>query len=262
MILKSFLLGNLVSLCMKIINSVVVVGLYYGFFTTFSIGSSYFLLIRAIATERQKGRQGNVKRVAATTGFIMGQLIILLSIYSKPLYLLLGRPHIITALTLPYLFGQFLWSNHYEFDPYKSLHSFNTQLVFLNNLTFPLFYHFMLPNIMLARSANIYLFQCNNKILFVISSFVSWLIGLSLFIKYVDMFFVWIQKRGFIRSIIRSIQYFWNFNGQLRTLNVLLSRVRSNKYLNRLIFRVRSNKELYILLLRFRSQKSMKSILY
>lgn len=38
MIFQSFLLGNLVSLCMKIINSVVVVGLYYGFLTTFSIG--------------------------------------------------------------------------------------------------------------------------------------------------------------------------------------------------------------------------------
>lgn len=44
MILKSFLLGNLVSLCMKIINSVVVVGLYYGFLTTFSIGPSYLFL--------------------------------------------------------------------------------------------------------------------------------------------------------------------------------------------------------------------------
>ncbi|KAJ6818965.1 hypothetical protein M6B38_404530 [Iris pallida] len=35
MILQSFLLGNLLSLCMKIINLVVVVGLYYGFMTTF-----------------------------------------------------------------------------------------------------------------------------------------------------------------------------------------------------------------------------------
>ncbi|KAF4355161.1 hypothetical protein F8388_019938 [Cannabis sativa] len=39
--------SNLVSLCMKIINSVVVVGLYYGFLTTFSIGPSYLFLLRA-----------------------------------------------------------------------------------------------------------------------------------------------------------------------------------------------------------------------
>ena len=51
MIFQSFLLGNLVSLCMKIINSVVVVGLYYGFLTTFSIGPSYLFLLRAQVME-------------------------------------------------------------------------------------------------------------------------------------------------------------------------------------------------------------------
>jgi len=39
MIFKSFLFSNL-SFLMRIINSVVVVGLYYGFLTTFSIGPS------------------------------------------------------------------------------------------------------------------------------------------------------------------------------------------------------------------------------
>ena len=45
MIFQSFILGNLVSLCMKIINSVVVVGLYYGFLTTFSMGPSYLFIL-------------------------------------------------------------------------------------------------------------------------------------------------------------------------------------------------------------------------
>ena len=66
MIFQSFLLGNLVSLCMKIINSVVVVGLYYGFLTTFSIGPSYLFLLRALVME-----EGTEKKVSATTGFIM-----------------------------------------------------------------------------------------------------------------------------------------------------------------------------------------------
>ena len=51
MIFQSFLLGNPVSLCMKIRNSVVVVGLYYGFLTTFSIGPSYIFLLRAQVME-------------------------------------------------------------------------------------------------------------------------------------------------------------------------------------------------------------------
>ena len=41
---------------MKIINSVVVVGLYYGFLTTFSIGPSYLFLLRALVMEEPRGR--------------------------------------------------------------------------------------------------------------------------------------------------------------------------------------------------------------
>lgn len=59
MILKSFLLGNPLSLCMKIINSVVVIGLYYGFMTTFSIGPSYLLLLRAWIMEEENEKIEN-----------------------------------------------------------------------------------------------------------------------------------------------------------------------------------------------------------
>ncbi|GJU20956.1 ribosomal protein L2 [Tanacetum coccineum] len=83
---KLWNLGNLVSLCMKIINSVVVVGLYYGFLTTFSIGPSYLFLLRAHVME-----EGTEKKVSATTGFITGQLIMFISIYYAPLHLALGR---------------------------------------------------------------------------------------------------------------------------------------------------------------------------
>ncbi|GJV99175.1 retrovirus-related pol polyprotein from transposon TNT 1-94 [Tanacetum coccineum] len=82
---KLWNLGNLVSLCMKIINSVVVVGLYYGFLTTFSIGPSYLFLLRAHVME-----EGTEKKVSATTGFITGQLIMFISIYYAPLHLALA----------------------------------------------------------------------------------------------------------------------------------------------------------------------------
>ncbi|XP_028070894.1 uncharacterized protein LOC114273324 [Camellia sinensis] len=115
MILKSFLLGNLLSLCMKIINSVVVVGLYYGFLTTFSIGPSYLFLLRARVME-----EGTEKEVSATTGFITGQLMMFISIYYAPLHLALGRPHTITVLVLPYLLFHFFWNNHKNFFYYGS----------------------------------------------------------------------------------------------------------------------------------------------
>nr|YP_010026707.1 Ycf1 [Foonchewia coriacea]QOQ85955.1 Ycf1 [Foonchewia coriacea] len=209
MIFQSFLLGNLVSLCMKIINSVVVVGLYYGFLTTFSIGPSYLLLLRAQVME-----EGTEKKVSATTGFITGQLMMLISIYYAPLHLALGRPHTITVLALPYLLFHFFWNNHKHFFDYGSttrnlMRNLSIQCVFLTNLIFQLFNYFILPSSMLARLVNIYMFRCNNKMLFVTSSFVGWLIGHILFMKWLGLVLVWIQQNHSIRSnvLIRSNKY-------------------------------------------------------
>nr|UTM94595.1 Ycf1 protein [Kerriothyrsus sp. 795] len=203
MILKSFLLGNLVSLCMKIINSVVMVGLYYGFLTTFSIGPSYLFLLQARVME--EGEEGTEKKVSATTGFIAGQLMMFISIYYAPLHLALGRPHTITVLALPYLLFHFFWNNHkHSFDygstTRNSIRNLSIQCVFLNNLIFQLFNHFILPSSMLARLVNIYMFRCNNKMLFVTSSFVGWLIGHIFFMKWVELVLVWIQQNNSIRS--------------------------------------------------------------
>nr|YP_009513449.1 photosystem I assembly protein Ycf1 [Androsace laxa]AVK40017.1 photosystem I assembly protein Ycf1 [Androsace laxa] len=201
MILKSFLLGNLVSLCLKIINSVVAVGLYYGFLTTFSIGPSYLFLLRAQVMEEGRTQ----KKVSATTGFITGQLMMFISIYYAPLHLALGRPHTITVLALPYLLFHFFWNNQKYFFDYgattrNSLRNLSIQCVFLNNLIFQLFNHFILPSSMLARLVNIYMFRCNNKMLFVTSSFVGWLIGHILFMKWLGLVLVWIRQNRSIRS--------------------------------------------------------------
>uniref|UniRef100_A0A162BGV0 Protein TIC 214 n=1 Tax=Colchicum autumnale TaxID=45005 RepID=A0A162BGV0_COLAT len=199
MILKSFLLGNLLSLCMKIINSVVVVGLYYGFLTTFSIGPSYLFLLRARVME-----EGTEKEVSATTGFITGQLMMFISIYYAPLHLALGRPHTITVLVLPYLLFYFFWNNQKNLFDYgsttrNSMRNLSIQCVFLNNLIFPLFNHFILPSSTLTRLVNIYMFRCNNKMLFVTSSFVGWLIGHILFMKWVGLVLFWIRQNRSIR---------------------------------------------------------------
>nr|QHB74271.1 Ycf1 [Ficus hirta] len=203
MIFQSFILGNLVSLCMKIINSAVVVGLYYGFLTTFSIGPSYLFLLRARVME--EGEEGTEKKVSATTGFITGQLMMFISIYYAPLHLALGRPHTITVLALPYLLFHFFWNNHKHFFDYgstnrNSMRNLSIQCVFLNNLIFQLFNHFILPSSMLVRLVNIYMFRCNNKMLFVTSSFVGWLVGHILFMKWVGLVLVWIQQNNSIRS--------------------------------------------------------------
>nr|AEX58511.1 hypothetical chloroplast RF19 [Theobroma grandiflorum] len=229
MIFKSFIPGNLISLCMKIINSVVVVGLYYGFLTTFSIGPSYLFLLRARVME--EGEEGTEKKVSATTGFIAGQLMMFISIYYAPLHLALGRPHTITVIALPYLLFHFFWNNHKDFFDYgsttrNSMRNLSIQCVFLNNLIFQLFNHFILPSSMLARLVNIYMFRCNNKMLFVTSSFVGWLIGHFLFMKWVGLVLVWIQQNNFIRSnvLIRSNKYLVSEfrNSMTRIFSILL----------------------------------------
>nr|YP_010887960.1 Ycf1 protein [Sextonia rubra]WJJ67531.1 Ycf1 protein [Sextonia rubra] len=228
MILKSFLLGNLLSLCMKIINSVVVVGLYYGFLTTFSIGPSYLFLLRARVME-----EGTEKEVSATTGFITGQLMMFISIYYAPLHLALGRPHTITVLVLPYLLFHFFWNNHKHFFYYgsgsttrNSMRNLSIQCVFLNNLIFQLFNHFILPSSTLVRLVNIYMFRCNNKMLFVTSSFVGWLIGHIFFMKWVGLVLFWIRQNHSIRSnvLIRSNKYLVSElrNSMARIFTILL----------------------------------------
>nr|AXO65987.1 Ycf1 [Calochilus robertsonii] len=220
MILKSFLLGNPLSLCMKIINSVVVVGLYYGFLTTFSIGPSYLFLLRARVME-----EGTEEEVSATTGFIVGQLMMFISIYYAPLHLALGRPHTITVLVLPYLLFHFFWNNHKNFFDYgsttrNSMRNLSIQCVFLNTLICQLFNHFILPSSTLARLVNIYMFRCNNKILFLTSSFVGWLIGHIFFMKWVGLALFWIRQNHSIRSnkyLVSELR-----NSMARILSILL----------------------------------------
>nr|YP_010997912.1 hypothetical chloroplast RF19 [Oxandra laurifolia]WPF64555.1 hypothetical chloroplast RF19 [Oxandra laurifolia] len=196
MIFKYFLLGNLVSLCMKIINSVVVVGLYYGFLTTFSIGPSYLFLLRARVLEEEEGTE---KLVSATTGFIMGQLMMFISIYYAPLHLALNRPHTITVLVLPYLLFPLFFEHElcilqYNLRKRKSIRNLTITCVFLNNLIFQLLNQFLLPSSTLARLVNVYMFRCNNRMLFVTSSFVGWLIGYIFFMKWFGLVLFWIRK--------------------------------------------------------------------
>nr|QNM40156.1 Ycf1 [Passiflora contracta]QNM40168.1 Ycf1 [Passiflora contracta] len=205
MILKSFILANLVSLYMKIINSAVVVGLYYGFLTTFSVGPSYLLLLRTWFLE-EENEEGTEKRVSATTGFLMGQLVVFISTYYAPLHLALGRSHTITFLALAHFAFHFYWnSNEDSFylddvkTPRNPVRNFAIQGIFLNNFISPLLNHWIFPSSTAARLANIYMFRCNNKILFVTSSFVAWLIGYILFIKWLGFLLVWIQENNPLR---------------------------------------------------------------
>nr|YP_010891401.1 Ycf1 [Sesbania tomentosa]WJK72924.1 Ycf1 [Sesbania tomentosa] len=217
MIFQSFILDNLVSLCLKIINSVVVVGLYYGFLTTLSIGPSYLFLLRAQVME-----EGTEKKVSATTGFITGQLMMFISIYYAPLHLALGRPHTITVITLPYLLFHFFDNNHKHFLNYgyknqNSIRNFSIQRIFFKNLLFQLLNPFIFPSSIFIRLVSIYIFRYNNKFLFLTSSFGGWLIGHIFLIKWIGLILVWIEQNNSIKS-----------NGSIRSNKAIMSEFRNS----------------------------------
>nr|YP_010427484.1 Ycf1 protein [Aquilaria cumingiana]YP_010427505.1 Ycf1 protein [Aquilaria cumingiana]USN92886.1 Ycf1 protein [Aquilaria cumingiana]USN92907.1 Ycf1 protein [Aquilaria cumingiana] len=282
MIFKSYVFSfrsyayALIYLCIKISNSVVGVGLYYGFLTIVSIGPSYLFSLQALVME--KGEEGNEKKVAATTGFLLGQLMMFISIYYAPLHLAMNRPHTITVLALPYLlFHFFWWNNQKDFSDYgstnrnrnNSMRNLNIQCVFLNNLIFQLFNHFILPSSMLARLVNVYMFRCNNKMLFVTSSLVGWLIGQILFLKWVVLVLVWIQQNSSIRSnvLIRSkvvLVLVWiQQNSSIRSNVLILSKTykylaNKSKYLAK-TYKYLANKSKY---LAYKSKYLAKSYMY
>ncbi|KAL9990348.1 hypothetical protein Hdeb2414_s1382g01032891 [Helianthus debilis subsp. tardiflorus] len=119
----------------------------------------------------EEGEEGAEKKVSATTGFITGQLIMFISIYYAPLHLALGKKNFLD----------------YGSTTRNSMRNLSIQCVFLNNLIFQLLNHFILPSSMLARLVNIFMFRCNSKMLFVTSSFVGWIIGHILFMKWVGL---------------------------------------------------------------------------
>ena len=122
----------------------------------------------------------------------MGQLIVFISTYYVPLHLVLSRSHTIILLALAYFGVHFFWNNNEDLfylddapTTTNSIRNLIIQCIFLNNFMAPLLNHFCLPSSMAFRLANIYMFRRNNKILFVTSCFVAWLIGYILFIKWV-----------------------------------------------------------------------------
>ena len=189
-------------------NSVVVVGLYYGFLTTFSIGPSYCLLFQAHIKVIEEGEKAIDKEVAAATGLIMGQLVMFISIYYTPLHLALGRPHTITFLVLSSLVLLFHWYNSEDFYGKRkhqstrknSMRNPSIQCIYLINLIYQLLNHLFFPSSMLARLVTIYMFRYNNKMLFVTSSFVGWLIGHILFMKWVKFVLDWIDQNYSVRA--------------------------------------------------------------
>nr|UNS49110.1 Ycf1 [Isoetes aequinoctialis]UNS49134.1 Ycf1 [Isoetes biafrana] len=176
-------------------SPLILFGLYYGFVATLPIGLPQILLVRTFLL----GKDSNARLAIGTS--IVGQLVIILSVYYLHLYVMLVKPHAITLLVLPYML--FYWHRllchrlqkekrpiiHYHFRRAKIVRkSDDTQFVyegrtltFLDIIILSLFNPVLLPSPVLARLAKLFTFRYSNKFLFVISSLYGWWLGSSIF---------------------------------------------------------------------------------
>lgn len=176
----------------NISSPLILFGLYYGFLTTLPIGPSQILSIRAFLLE------GNLSGTVAISGLILGQLIIFLSIYYSPLYILLIKPHTVTLLVLPYIL--FYWYRIKDLLDYQSLRPISSindpriYKVFFDSLIFQLLNPVLLPSPVLARLVNLFFFRYSNNFLFVLSCFLGWLSGHFFFFKLTKILLVRIEQ--------------------------------------------------------------------
>nr|YP_007026196.1 hypothetical chloroplast RF19 [Apopellia endiviifolia]AFU88906.1 hypothetical chloroplast RF19 [Apopellia endiviifolia]WIA67789.1 hypothetical chloroplast RF19 [Apopellia endiviifolia]WKW94998.1 hypothetical chloroplast RF19 [Apopellia endiviifolia] len=163
-------------------SAFILFGLYYGFIATLPLGPSQLISIRAFLLE------GNLGGAAAVIGLITGQLIIFLSVYYSPIYVILVKPHILTLLVSPYIF--FYWyrikdlSNYQCLRPVTSLQDTRIYKIFFDSIIFQLLNPILLPSPVLARLLNIIFFRYSNNILFLTSTIFSWLCGQYLLISF------------------------------------------------------------------------------
>lgn len=166
----------------KFSSTFILFGLYYGFLTTLPIGPSQLLAIRTFLLE------GNLGGTVAISGSMMGQLIIFLSVYYSPLYIILIKPHILSLLSLYYIF--FYWYrikdllSYQSLRPIISLGDFRVYHLFLDSMIFQLLNPILLPSPILARLLNIFFFRYSNNILFLTSTLLGWFYGQYLFINF------------------------------------------------------------------------------
>lgn len=167
-------------------------GLYYGFLTTLPIGPSQILSIRAFLLE------GNLSGTVALSGLILGQLIIFLSIYYSPFYILLIKPHTVTLLVLPYIL--FYWYRIKDLLDYQSLRPINSikdpriYKVFFDSFIFQLLNPVLLPSPVLTRLVNLFFFRYSHNFLFVLSCFFGWLSGHFFFLNFTKTLVVRIEQ--------------------------------------------------------------------
>nr|YP_010705013.1 Ycf1 [Porella grandiloba]WCQ78549.1 Ycf1 [Porella grandiloba] len=160
-------------------STFILFGLYYGFLTTLPISPSQLLSMRAFLLG------GYISGTVAISGLITGQLIVFLSVYYSPFYIILVKPHILSLLVLSYIF--FYWYkikdllNYQSLRPITSFQDTRIFQLFFDSLIFQLLNPILLPSPVLARLLNLFFFRYSDNVLFLTSAILGWFCGQYLF---------------------------------------------------------------------------------
>nr|YP_011033853.1 hypothetical protein RF1 [Gueldenstaedtia verna]WRI15654.1 hypothetical protein RF1 [Gueldenstaedtia verna] len=250
MIFNFWRLDSLVGLFLRrLVQSVAIVGVYYGFLLAFAIGPSYLFLLRARFMYMEKGGENQIeKQVAATAGYFTGQLLMLTAIFYEPIHLALNRPHSLAVLILfivvyqtfrmndlEYCKNDFKYLEYSEyfddldaeieyFGPSYALERrrFIIWKVFFNNLGFQLINPLIFPTSVLLRLTNVYLYQCTGKGsagkgVYSTSIVFGWLLGNFFLRKLIEFIFSFLKQNE--KHLIKWIQ---SIKTQVTIFNVTL----------------------------------------
>nr|YP_009691070.1 conserved hypothetical chloroplast protein ycf1 [Saccoloma inaequale]QEG57850.1 conserved hypothetical chloroplast protein ycf1 [Saccoloma inaequale] len=173
------ILNTLSMTWIKSINPYILFGLYYGLLTTLPVGPSQILCIKSFLLG------GKLSGLVSLSGSMLGQLVIISSIYCSPVYIFLSKPHVLTIVVIPYTILFCLTikevSNYQTLRPVISLRDPRVGNLFLNSFLFQILNPILLPNPVLARLIYLFFFRYSNNGMFLISSFLGWLTGHILF---------------------------------------------------------------------------------
>nr|YP_009502377.1 conserved hypothetical protein ycf1 [Alsophila podophylla]AWV63427.1 conserved hypothetical protein ycf1 [Alsophila podophylla] len=176
----------------KIAGPYILFGIYYGLLTTLPVGPSQILCIRAFIMG------GSLSGIVALSGSMVGQLLIIVSIFCSPIYILLSKPHVLTIAVIPYMF--LFWfrtkdlPDYQTLRPMTSLHDSQIGNLFLNSFLFQIMNPILLPSPVLARLIHLFLFRYSNNVIFLISSFLGWLVGHIIFSYLSRLLIVRVEK--------------------------------------------------------------------
>ena len=206
-------------------GSLLLIGFFYGFLSTFSITISQLLCVRTLLLENDGVENDSPgllfqNRVVLTSlsGLIISQFILFLSIYWQPLSFIWAKPHFSTFFGLFYIF--FLWHRIKEFDfnlKFNSNSNSKLIIVFFDNLLLPILNFCALPYPVVNRLITVFLFRYSNFALFPFGILFGWLSGQFIFMMLSWILIIRLEKdlpilykvtKRFFHSLFSNILFF------------------------------------------------------